>query len=126
MHWFLKEGNNSGKPDAKRLGINWKSTHACQASFREKKEPPLGKVQVKHRHPRSPHAMKFEDLSHEETERQQRCARCKACNPVKNMHKLKEKDHIVFHSSVEECVLPASSTKEPQEREFAKVSIVSK
>ena len=51
-----------------------------QASIREKKGPPLGQVQVKNPHQRSPYAMKFEDLSHEETERQQRCARSKAWN----------------------------------------------
>ena len=35
--------------------------------------------------------MKFEDRSREETERQQRCARSKACNLGKNIYKLKEK-----------------------------------
>ena len=43
-----------------------------QASIQEKKRPSLGKVQVKNPHQRSPYAMKFEDRSHEETERQQR------------------------------------------------------
>ena len=37
----------------------------------EKKEPSLRKIQVKNPHQRSPHAMKFEDRPHEETERQQ-------------------------------------------------------
>ena len=45
------------------------------ASIREKKGPSLGKIHVKLTHQRSPHAMKFEDRSHQETERQQRCAR---------------------------------------------------
>ena len=44
------------------------------ASIREKKGPSLGKISVKVPHQRSPYAMKFEDGSHEETERQQRCA----------------------------------------------------
>ena len=48
-----------------------------QASIREKKGPSLGKIQVKIPHQRSPYAMKFEDRSHEETGRQQRCARSK-------------------------------------------------
>ena len=43
---------------------------------------------------RSPYAMKFEDRSHEETERQQRCARSKAWNLAKNTCKLKEKDKL--------------------------------
>ena len=38
------------------------------------KGPSLGKIQVKHSHQRSPDAMKLEDGSHEESERQHRCA----------------------------------------------------
>ena len=38
----------------------------------------LGKIQVKNPHERSPYAVKFEDRSQEETERQQRCACGKA------------------------------------------------
>ena len=62
--------------------------------------------------------MNFEDRSHEETERQERCARSKAWNLAKNMYKLKEKDKAAFYSPVEEWVLPAASTKEPEERKF--------
>ena len=61
--------------------------------------------------------MKFEDRSHEETERQQRCARSKAWNLAKNIYKLKEKDMAAFYFPAEEWVLPAASTKEPEERE---------
>ena len=88
-----------------------------QASIREKKGPSLGKINVKVPHQRSPCAMKFEDRSHEETERQQLCARSKAWNLAKNIHKLKEKDKATFHPPAEEWVLPAASTKEPEERE---------
>ena len=62
--------------------------------------------------------MKFEDRSHEETERQQRCARSKAWNLAKNIYKLKEKDKAAFCFPAEECLLPAASTKEPEEREL--------
>ena len=62
--------------------------------------------------------MKFEDRSHEETERQQRCAQSKAWNLAKNVYKLKEKEKAAFYFPAEECVLPAASTKEPEEREF--------
>ena len=89
-----------------------------QASIREKKGPSLGTIQVKNPHQRSPYAVKFEDRSHEETERQQRCARSKTCNLSKNMYGLKEKDKAAFYSPAEECVLPAASSKEPEEREF--------
>ena len=34
------------------------------------------------------------------------------------MYKLREKDKATFHSPSEEWVLPAASTKEPEEREF--------
>ena len=62
--------------------------------------------------------MKFEDRSHEETERQQRCARSKAWNLAQNIFKLKEEDKATFHSPAEEWVLPAASTRELEEREF--------
>ena len=61
--------------------------------------------------------MKFEDQSHEETERQQRCARSKAWNHAKNIYKLKENDKATFYSLAEKWVLPVASTKEPEERE---------
>ena len=88
------------------------------ASIREKKRPSLGKINVKVPHQRSPCAMKFEDRSHEETERQQRCAQSKAWNVAKKIYKLKEKDKAAFCSAAEEWVLPAASTKQPEEREF--------
>ena len=62
--------------------------------------------------------MKFEDRSHEETERQQRCARSKAWSLAKNIFKFEEKDKATFYSPAEEWVLPAASTKVPEEREF--------
>ena len=89
-----------------------------QASIREKNGPSLGKIQVKNPHQRSPYAVNFEDRSQEETERQQRCARGDAWNLAKNIYKLKGKDNATFYSPAEEWVLPAASTKEPDEREF--------
>ena len=35
-----------------------------------------------------------------------------------NKNKLKETDKATFYSPAEKCVLPAASTKEPEEREF--------
>ena len=66
----------------------------------------------------SPYAMKFNDQSHEETARQQRCVRRKAWNLAQNINKLKEKDQVTFYSPAEEWVLPAVSTKEREESEF--------
>ena len=88
------------------------------ASIREKKGPSLRKINVKVPHQRSPYAVTLEDRSHEKTERQQRCARSKAWNLAKNMYKLKEIDKAAFYFPAEEWVLPAASTKEPEEREF--------
>ena len=89
------------------------------ASIPEKKGPSLGKTKVKVPHHRSPYAMKFQDRFHEETERQQRCARSKAWNLAINIYKLEEKDKAAFYFPAEEWVLRAASTKEPEEREFA-------
>ena len=36
----------------------------------------------------------------------------------KNIYKLREKDKATFYSPAEEWVLPAASTKEPEERKF--------
>ena len=63
-----------------------------QASIREQKGPSLGKTKVVPRQ-RSPYAPKFEDRSHEETGRQQRCARSKAWDLAKNMCKLTTRLH---------------------------------
>ena len=87
-----------------------------QASIREKEGLSLGKIQVKNPHQRSPYALECEDQSQEETERQQRCARSKAWNLAKNIHKLKEKDKATFYSPAEEWVLKAASTKELWEK----------
>ena len=96
------------------------------ASTRGKKGPSLGKINVKVPHPRSPYATKFEDRSHEETERQQRCARSKTWNLADYVFKLKEKDKAAFYFPAEEWVLPVASTKEPEEREFVLDSGASK
>ena len=62
--------------------------------------------------------MKFEDRSHEETERQQRCARSKAWNLARNIYKLKEKDKATFFSPTDEWSLPAASTIKQEGGEF--------
>ena len=60
--------------------------------------------------------MKFEDWSHEETERQQRCAR-QGLDLAKNIFKLKQKENkATLNSLAEEWVLLVAETKEPEER----------
>ena len=70
-----------------------------QASIQEKKGPSLGKINVKVPHQRSPYAVKQEEKSHEETERQQRCARSKAWSLAKHKYKLKENSRLRQHKS---------------------------
>ena len=55
--------------------------------------------------------MKFEDKTHEETERKQRRARSKAWDLAKHKDKLKENDKATFFSLAEKWALPAASTK---------------
>ena len=49
-----------------------------------------------------PTLKKFEDRSHEETERQERCAQSRSWNIAKNVYKLKENDKTTFYSLAEE------------------------
>ena len=65
--------------------------------------PSLGKIQVKLPHQRSAYALKFEDRSLEETERQERCVHRDACTLAKNIFKLKENDK---NALVQSCPEP--------------------
>ena len=106
---FSKRKTVPGKPMQKVLGsirqVRFTQSTLRQVSIRENKGPSHGKIQVKLPHQRSPNAVKFEDSSHEETARQQRCAQSKAWNLAENIHKLKEKDKTTFYSPSEEWVL---------------------
>ena len=76
------------------------TSHSVYATSSEypgkKKEHRLGKMNVKVLHQRSPYAMKLEDRSQEETERQQRCSQSKAWNLAKNIFKLKKERQSYF------------------------------
>ena len=67
---------------------------------------------------RSPCAPKFEERRQEETLQQERCARRVARDLAKNVMKLKDKDKATFYSPTEAWVMPAPSSKKPEEREF--------
>ena len=92
------------------------------ANIRENKGQSLGKIQVKVLHQRSPYAMKFEDSSQEEIERQERCARGDAWRLAKNIFKLKETDKATFFSPTNEWCLPAPYVIKQEEREIVVVS----
>ena len=118
-YWILKEATKPGETRCKKsLGTDSKSTIHSVYATSSKKGPSLGTIQVKNPHQRSPYAMKFEDRSQEETQRQQRCARGKGWNLAERIDKLKEKDMATFYSPAEEWVVLAASTKEPAERKF--------
>ena len=90
-------GKQPWAPDAKSLGFNSKKHGSLSLRYvkqvsGKRKDHPWGKIQVEPQHQRSPYAMKFEDRSHEETGRQQRCARSKAENLAQKIHKLKAND----------------------------------
>ena len=117
MRWFLKEANCPGETRCKKSWdrfeeVRFTQSTLRQASIQEKKGPSLGKMQVqKSTSAKSPYAVKFEDRSHEETERQQRCVRSEAWNLAKNRYKLKEKDKATFYSSAEESGTPSCGNK---------------
>ena len=122
-YWILKEADKPGETRCKKSWDRFEEYDSLSLRYVKqvsgnRKEPSLGKIQVKNPHQRRPCAMKFEDRSQEETERQQRCARSKTWNLAKHIYKLKENDKATFFSPAEEWVLQAASTKEPEEREF--------
>ena len=64
--------------------------------------------------------MKFEDKSPGETERQERCVRGDAWEHAKKIFQAqKKKDEATFYSPSGKWILPAASTINPEEREFA-------
>ena len=112
-----------GNPMQKSLGINSKSTvHSVYATSSKylsgkSKDHRWKKTKVVPRQ-RSPYAMKFEERSHEETERQERCAQSKAWGLAKKIFKLKENDRATFFSLTMKWVVPSASSRESCEREF--------
>ena len=98
--------------------VRFTRTALRHSNIRENEGPSLNEIQVKLSHQRSPYAVKFEDRSQEETERQERYAREDAWRLAKNIYKLKEKDKATFFSPSDEWSLPAASTIKPEEREF--------
>ena len=101
-----KSVKHRGNPRRGVLGsirrVRFRQSTLRQASIRENKGPSLGQIQVKISHQRSPYGVNFEDRSQEETERQERCARCKAWTLARHIYKLKEKDKTTF-CSLTEC-----------------------
>ena len=89
-----------------------------QLKIRERKGPSRGIIQKREPHERSPSAPKFGERSHEEALHQERCARRAAWDFAKNIYKLKNVDKASFCTPVEAKVMPAPTSKRPEEREF--------
>ena len=98
-HWNLRETQSLGKTRCKKFWDQFDEydshslRHVKQVSGKIR-DHRFGKIQVTIPRQRSPHAMKFEDRSQEESERQQRCARGKAWSIAKHTYKLKEKTRL--------------------------------
>ena len=85
------------KPDAESRGTNSQRVRFTKSTLRHssiQEKKGVGKINVKVLHQPSPYAVNFEDGSHEETERQQRCARSKAEDLAKNIYKLRENSRL--------------------------------
>ena len=88
---FASQGTKEfqGNPMQKVLNaiqrVRFTKSTPRHASIQDEKGPSLGNILVKLRHQRSSYAIKFEDRSHKETERQERCARRNAWNLAKHI-----------------------------------------
>ena len=93
--------------------VRFKKSTLRQASIREKKGPSLGKYMSKFLISEVPTLWNLRTGPHEETERQQRCARSKAWNLScqKTFTSSKKQDEAAFYFPAEEWVLPAASTQ---------------
>ena len=87
-----------------------------QHKIRERKVPSRGIIQECAPHERSPCAPQFEERTHEETLHQERYARKAAWNLAKNIYKLKNADKATFYTPIDATVMPAPTSKRPEER----------
>ena len=99
----LLDSQEANKPGETRCKKSWYrfgefgllSLRYVKQVSEKRKDHRFFKIQVTNLHQRSPYALKLEDRSREETERQQRCARSNAWNLAKNIHKLKERQGYI-------------------------------
>ena len=83
-----------------------------------RKGPSRGIIQKCAPHERSPCAPKFGERSNEETLHQEGCARKEAWDLAKNVYKLENSDKTTFCTPIEAKIMPALTSKRPEEREF--------
>ena len=89
-----------------------------QIKIRERKGPSRGLIPKCAPHERSPCAPKFEERSHEETLHQERCTHRVAWDLAKYIYKLKNADRDTLKTPIEARVMPAPTSKRPEEREL--------
>ena len=104
--------------------------HGIEIKNRERKGPPRGIIPKCESHERCLCAPKFGERSHEETLHQEGCARRVAWDLATNICKLKNADKAIFHTPNEwvsqgVIVVPAPTSKRPEEREFEVDSVAS-
>ena len=118
---FSKRQTGPEKPDAKSLGKKPKSTvhsvYAASSKYQGKKGPSLGKVQETSSSAKSLRYEIWGPVPWRDWKTTAMCSK-QGMEPCQKIYKLKEKDKATFYSPAEEWVLPAASTKEPDEREF--------
>ena len=89
-----------------------------QIKIRERTGPSRGVIQQCASHGRSLCAPSFEERSHEETLHQEGCARKAAWDLAKNIYKLHNSGKATLDTLFEARVMPAPTSKSPEEREF--------
>ena len=92
--------------------------HVAPRKNRERKGPSQGVMHECEPWERIPWAPKFEERTPNETLKQERCARREALYLAKDVHKLKKEEKDTLYSPAEAWVMPALSSKKPEEREF--------
>ena len=88
--------------------------HLAQNQNSGRKGTSLGIIQKCATHERSPCAPKFEERSNEETLHQEICA----TRIGEIFYELKNADKATFYTPIEARVMPAPTSKSPEEREF--------
>ena len=111
------------QPDAESLGTNSNGTihQVCTCVMRvsgKRRDHRWKKKTVKVPHQRSPNALKFEDISQEQTERQKRCARSKVWNLARTYTSSKKKTRLHSIFPRRNGYSRLASTPESDEREF--------
>ena len=100
---FFERVDSPGETRCKKSGDQFEEYGSLSLRYvkrvsGKRKDHRMEKYKSKNPHQRSPYVMKFEDRSHEETERQERCARSKAWNSCQK-HFQAQREKTRLHST---------------------------